>query len=120
MSDSDFAWYDPDVVEVAVEGLRDESRKWHDLSDRMGVVARRAQHLNLSESAFMVSDALVGPVTAGDLLRGYTAMQDLLAGLFEQGVQQFESMADALRKNADEYEHADRASAKSFDDIAVS
>jgi hypothetical protein len=120
MTDSDFAWYDPDVVEVAVEGLRDESTKWHDLSERMGAVAIGAQRQTLSESAFMVSDALVGAVTARDLLRGYMAMHEWLNTLFGEGARQFASMADALRKNADEYEHADRTSAESFDEIAVS
>ncbi|BCJ47022.1 hypothetical protein GCM10010168_34580 [Actinoplanes ianthinogenes] len=115
---TDFDWYDPDVVEVAVDGLREESKKWFGLADRMTVVASQARLLALDSVAFAVTD-VSGRATAADLQAGYEAMHSWLSRLFGEASDQFDAMAVALSSNADEYENGDNTSAKTFDDIAT-
>ena len=116
---TDFNWYAEGVVDVAVEGIRAEARKWYALADRMAAVSVSARNQSLQTSAFAVTD-LAGPVTAVDLKTGYDKMYEWLNALFEQAAREFDAMGTALRKNADEYQEADNESAKSFDDIARS
>lgn len=114
---TDFEWYAEGVVDVAVEGIREEARKWYGLTDRMESVSANARNQALEASAFAVTD-LTGAVTAVDLKAGYDKMYDWLNSLFVQAAAEFESMATALRRNADAYQDADTQLAKSFDEIA--
>jgi hypothetical protein len=117
---SDYNWFSHQAVQVATEGLRDEGKKWHGLSDRMSTVSSNAANQSLQVTAFAVTDALTGAVTALDLKSGYDKMYEWLNSLFNQAVVEFDNMGDALRKNADWYEHADANSAQNFDAIAKS
>ena len=114
----DYNWFSAEAVEVAADGLRTEAKKWHSLADRMDGVSGIAQGQGLQPSAFVVTDALTGLVTAGDLKSGYDKMYEWLNALFSQAVDQFDAMGAALNKNAEWYEQADENSAQNFDRIA--
>ena len=116
----DYNWFSEEAVQVATDGLRAEAKKWHGLSDRITVVSTNARNQALQASAFAVTDALTGAVTATDLKAGYDQMYAWLTSLFRQAAVEFDQMGDALRKNADWYEHADANSAQNFDSIATS
>jgi hypothetical protein len=117
----DYNWFSKENVRVATEGLRDEAKKWHGLADRMTSVASLAAGQGLQPSAFsVIVDGPIGSATTSDLNSGYQKMFDWLNALFQQGVVQFDAMADALKKNADWYDEADANSAQNFDEIAAS
>ncbi|GAB3982629.1 hypothetical protein V1634_25830 [Plantactinospora veratri] len=116
---TDVNWFSKAQVEVAVEGIRAEGKKWFDLSDQMAGVATLAEAQRLEVTAFAVTD-LSGAVTALDLKNGYDRMHQLLNDLFRQAVKEFDSFGQALYKVADWYQTADANSAKSFDEIATS
>ena len=115
----DYNWFSEEAVQVAADGLRAEAKKWHGLADRMAGVSGTAQGQGLQASAFVVTDALTGAVTALDLKDGYDKMYEWLNALFAQAVGQFDAMGAALSKNADWYEQADANSAQNFDKIAT-
>src|SRR3954468_23930982 len=117
---SDYNWFSHEAVQVAADGLRQEAKKWHSLADRMATVSSNGRNPALQVTAFAVTDALTGVVTAADLKSGYDKMYDWLNALFQQAVHEFDAMGDALGKNADWYEHADANSAQNFDAIATS
>ncbi len=116
---TDYNWFSEEVIEVAADGLREEARKWFEMSDRMARVATLAGGQNLELSAFTVTD-VTGPVTASDLKHGYDRMHVWLSGLFRQAVGEFESLGEALNKCADWYETTDANRAQDFDTIATS
>jgi len=116
---TDYNWYSHDAVEAAVDGIRDEAKKWFGLSDRMEQVAALAADQNLELTAFAVTD-LSGPVTAADLKQGYDKMHHWLTDLFRQAVGEFDTFGKALNKCADWYEGSDADAAQNFDDIATS
>jgi len=117
---SDYNWFSQQAVQVATEALRDEAKKWHELADRMGAVSASAKNQSLQVTAFAVTDALTGAVSAEDLKSGYDRMYEWLDSLFKQAIVEFDNMGQALRRNADWYEHADANSAQNFDAIATS
>ncbi len=117
---SDYNWLSDKAVEVAVDGLEKEAKKWHDLAARMNDVAQGARDQSLQATAFVVTDALTGAVTASDLKAGYDKMYDWLNSLFAQAAVEFDSMGAALTKNAEWYANADADAAQNFDAIAAS
>lgn len=116
---TDYNWFSSGAIQVATEGLRAEAKKWYGLSQRMDVVSSNAANQALSVAAFVVTD-LTGGVTAVDLKSGYDKMHDWITSLFKQAAVEFDSMGDALKKNADWYERADADSVQRFDSIASS
>ncbi|MGK5440418.1 hypothetical protein ACSNN7_01100 [Micromonospora sp. URMC 105] len=116
---TDYNWYSDQAVEVAVEGIRDEAKKWFDLSDRMARVAALAADQGLSSAAFSVTD-LSNAVTAPDLQQGYEKMQFWLTDLFRQAVTEFDKFGGALKRCADWYEDTDVNAKHDFDQIASS
>jgi hypothetical protein len=117
---TDYNWFSSGAIEVATEGLREEAKTWHHLSDRMSDVASNAARQSLAPSAFVVTDLITGAASAADLKAGYDRMNDWLNSLFKQAAVEFDRMGAALRKNADWYERADAESAQDFDAIAAS
>ena len=116
----DYDWFSDEAIEVAVDGLEQEAEKWHGLAARMSEVAAGARDQSLQATAFVVTDALTGAVTATDLKAGYDKMYEWLNSLFAQAAVEFDSMGDALTKNAKWYANADADSAQNFDAIASS
>jgi hypothetical protein len=116
---TDYNWFSDTSIEVAVDGIRAEAKKWFELSDRMSGVASQTANQRLEMSAFAVTD-LTGPVTAADLKSAYDKMQHWLDNLFRQAGTEFEHFGEALKKVADWYERADENSAESFDEVAAS
>lgn len=117
---TDYNWFSDQAIEVAVDGLEQEAKKWHGLAGRMREVAQGARGQSLQASAFVVTDSLTGAVTASDLKSGYDKMYDWLNTLFSQAAVEFDSMGDALTANAKWYATADADSAQNFDAIAKS
>lgn len=117
---SDYNWFSDQAIQVAADGLRAEARKWHELADRMSTVSSNARGQGLQASAFAVTDALTGAVTAADLKSAYDKMYDWLNTLFVQAAVEFDAMGSALGRNAEWYENADADSAQNFDAIAAS
>jgi hypothetical protein len=116
---NDYDWYSGKNVKVATEGLRQAAKNWHALADRMMTVSTLASQQTLTASAFtIIIDGPVGAATAGDLHDAYQKEFDKLNGLFKEAVVQFDAMGEALKENADWYDHADADSAQSFDGIA--
>ncbi|MEV4637390.1 hypothetical protein AB0J80_08570 [Actinoplanes sp. NPDC049548] len=117
---SDYNWFSDQAVEVAVDGLEKEAEKWHELAGRMRKVSQAAQGQSLQATAFAVTDAMTGAVTAMDLKAAYDTVYEWLNSLFAQAAQEFDSMGDALTKNAKWYANADADVAQNFDAIASS
>jgi hypothetical protein len=117
---SDYNWFSDQAIEVAVDGLEKEAAKWHGLATRMNAVAQSARDQSLQATAFVVTDALTGAVTASDLKGGYDKMYDWLTSLFAQAAVEFDNMGDALTKNAKWYAESDADTAQNFDAIASS
>lgn len=115
----DYNWFSHQNIEVAADGMREEAKKWHRFSDGVTAVSSVAQSLNLEASAFAVTD-LSGAVSTFDLKAGYDKMYEWLNALFKQAATEFDSMGEALVKNAEWYEHSDANSAQNFDQIATS
>jgi hypothetical protein len=117
----DYDWFSDSAIEVATEGLREEATKWHGLADRMITVSTQAADQGLKPSAFMILvDGTLGLGLTEDLHDSYQGMYDWLNLLFKQAVTEFDAMGNALKKNADWYEHADATSTQNFDSIATS
>lgn len=116
----DYDWFSDRAVEAAVDGLEQEAKKWHGLAARMHTVARNARGQSLQATAFVVTDALTGPVSTMDLKTGYDQMYEWLNSLFIQAATEFDSMGDALTRNARWYANADANAAQNFDAIAAS
>jgi hypothetical protein len=115
----DHNYYSTAEVKVASNGLRDAARNWHGYADTMVTVAQAAAGLHLEISAFtVIIDGPVGIGTATALQSAYDAEYRKLTGLFNEAVGEFDSMGNALRKNADWYDDVDADSAQSFDGIA--
>lgn len=117
---TDYDWFSDQAIEVAVDGLEREAEKWHGLAARMREVSQGAQGQSLQATAFVVTDALTGVVTAMDLKAGYDKMYEWLNSLFAQAGVEFDNMGAALTKNAKWYANADANVAQNFDAIASS
>jgi hypothetical protein len=115
---TDYNWFSQDAIEVAVDGIRDEAKKWYGFSDQMDRIASLAASQTLQLSAFAVTD-LSGPVTASDLKGAYDKMHNWLTDLFKQAAGEFDNFGKALNKCADWYETTDANAAQNFDEIAA-
>ena len=90
------------AVGVITTALRTEANKWRDLSDQLAPVKSTVDNLGLDLSAFFIGDLSAGLHKA--YYDDYLAFMSRILG---QGVVEFEQVADALIKIADEYDRAD-------------
>jgi hypothetical protein len=90
-------------VEVITEAVRAESRKWSHFAARMEPPRRAAADLFLEPSAFFIGNFNTG-VHSAAYQRYQSFMVDILAG----AVHEFDQLAAALGKIADEYDNADK------------
>jgi hypothetical protein len=89
---------------VVTEALRLKSKEWHMLADAMGKVQRIVDGMKLGATAFHIGDPM------GSFLLYANKYNDFvthLAGVVKQGQTEFEQMADALVRMANEYDQAD-------------
>lgn len=88
---------------VVTESLRVKAKEWQGLADGMAKVHRTVEGLKLGMSAFFINDP-------GSFLVYATRYNDFvthLAGVVRAGQTEFEQMAGALMRMADEYDQAD-------------
>jgi hypothetical protein len=89
-------------VGVITTALRNEANKWRDLSDQMAPIKSAVDGLGLDLSAFFIGD-----LNAGLHKAYYDDYRSFMSRILSQGVVEFEQVADALVKIADEYDKAD-------------
>jgi|HigsolmetaAR206D_1030411.scaffolds.fasta_scaffold09158_2 Protein of unknown function (DUF2580). len=113
----DYNYYTKQSIEVATDAIREESKKWYRLSDRMERIYQTTRSLSLELAAFMVVDPVTGPIAAADLKRTYDGMHNKLTTLFQQATKELELFGDALKRAADAYERSDANSAVNLNEI---
>ena len=99
-------------VEVVTDALRQEAKKWLELSDAMQTITGNVGRLTLDESAFWCGDPIsvaVAPV--------YTYYQQFVQARCGEGATEFADIGGALRRAADAYEGSDQVSAATLTKI---
>ena len=89
---------------VVTEALRTKSKEWLVMADGMAKVHRSVEGMKLGATAFHIGDPM------GTFLlyaNKYNEFVTHLAGIVKQGQTEFEQMAGALVRMADEYDRAD-------------
>ncbi|WP_089156000.1 hypothetical protein [Micromonospora sp. NBS 11-29] len=99
-------------LEVITDALRDEGNKWLAMSDSIAGIKTAAEQLHLEPSAFFIGDASV-VLHAGSYRDFHTFMVRILAG----AVTEFNQVAAALRRIADEYDSPDEVISLDLDKI---
>ena len=99
-------------TEVVTDALRQEAKKWFALSDEMETVAGNVGRLTLDTSAFWCGDGI--SIAAGPIYDGYQRFVQERCG---EGAVEFEQMAGALNRAADEYDGSDEVSAATLTKI---
>jgi hypothetical protein len=94
-------------TEVVTDALRQEAKKWFALSDEMETVAGNVGRLTLDPSAFWCGDGI--SIAAAPIYAGY---QDFVQDRCGEGAIEFEQIAGALNRAADEYDGSDEVSAE--------
>jgi hypothetical protein len=89
-------------VGVITSALRNEGKKWRDLSDKAAPIKSTVDGLTLSWTAFYVGDA--NAQAHASVYAGYLSFMSTLLG---GAVTEFEQLGNALDKIADEYDKAD-------------
>jgi hypothetical protein len=88
---------------VVTESLRVKAKEWLGLADGMGKVHHTVENLKLGVSAFFINDPGSFLVYANK----YNSFVTHLAGVIKAGQTEFEQVANALMRMADEYDQAD-------------
>lgn len=96
-------------IEIVTEALQQEAKKWLQASDEMEQVAVNVNRLTLEPSAFWCGDSL--QVAAEPI---YSGFQQLVQQRCVEGSREFEEIAGALRRAADEYDGSDSTSAEAL------
>ena len=99
-------------TEVVTDALRQEAKKWFALSDEMETVAGNVSRLTLDTSAFWCGDGI--SIAAGPIYAGY---QQFVKDRCGEGSAEFEQIAGALNRAADEYDGTDEVSAETLTKI---
>ncbi|TYC01195.1 hypothetical protein FXF53_11940 [Micromonospora sp. WP24] len=99
-------------LNVITGALRDEGGKWLTLSDRVSAIRTVADQLQLDPSAFFIGDA-----NADIHSMAYRDFHAFLVGVLAGAVTEFEQVGGALRRIADEYDHADAVIALDLNEI---
>jgi len=99
-------------TEVVTDALRQEAKKWFALSDEMETVASSVSRLTLDTSAFWCGDGI--SIAAGPIYAGY---QQFVKDRCGEGSVEFEQIAGALNRAADEYDGSDEVSSATLTKI---
>jgi hypothetical protein len=89
---------------VVTEALRAKSKEWLGLADGMAKVHRTVEGMRLGATAFHIGDPMGSFLLYANKYNEFVAH---LAGVVKQGQTEFEQMANALVRMADEYDRAD-------------
>jgi len=90
-------------VTVITSAVRDEAKKWRDLSGKMAPVKSTVDGMTLSTSAFFIGDLNAVPHA-----QAYEGFRSFMATVLGGGVTEFEQVGDALDKIADAYDDRDQ------------
>ena len=101
-----------DKTQVVTGALHQEAKKWLALSDEMETVAGHVGRLSLDSSAFWCGDGI--SIAAGPIYAGY---QQFVRDRCGEGAAEFEQIAGALNRAADEYDSTDQVSAETLTKI---
>jgi hypothetical protein len=97
---------------VVTEALRREAKKWLELSDEMEKVEANVGRLTLDSSAFWCGDGI--SIEAAPV---YSGFRDFVEARCGEGKREFEEIAGALRRAADDYDGTDQVSAETLQTI---
>jgi hypothetical protein len=99
-------------VKVVTEALRTEAKRWEGFSDQMEIVHKGIADLNLEIGAFWC-----GPPTSLMMQPVYEEFRNFVRDRCSEGFQEFEQIAGALKRAADEYDGSDEVSAETLKKI---
>lgn len=99
-------------TEVVTDALRQEAKKWFALSDELHAVAGNVGQLTLDASAFWCGDGI--SIAAAPI---YVSYQKFVQDRCSEGSTEFEEIAGALGRAADEYDGSDKVSAETLTKI---
>ncbi|GGQ87292.1 PE domain-containing protein [Couchioplanes azureus] len=99
-------------TEVVTDALRQEAKKWFALSDELHTVAGSVANLTLDTSAFWCGDGI--SIAAAPIYAGY---QKFVQDRCGEGAAEFDQIAGALNRAADEYDGSDAVSAETLTKI---
>ncbi|MFI5491900.1 PE domain-containing protein [Actinoplanes sp. NPDC051859] len=99
-------------TEVVTDALRQEAKKWFALSDELHTVAGNVTNLTLDTSAFWCGDGV--SIAAAPIYAGY---QQFVQDRCREGAAEFDQIAGALNRAADEYDGSDEVSAATLTKI---
>lgn len=105
-------------IEVAVDGLREEAKKWYGFADEISKIHTTVKNIEIMPSAFSVA-TLSGADPSGRLYNDYSNFHTRVSSLTGQAARAFEVFGDALKRMADNYEQNEGITKKSFDEIAT-
>jgi hypothetical protein len=92
-----------DELKVTPPALRAEGGKYDGLSLHMTGVKITVADLGLSASAFFVGDPLVSQAMS----KSYNDLHAMMSMIVDEAATEFQELAGALRRAADEYERTD-------------
>jgi hypothetical protein len=99
-------------TEVVTQALHQEAKKWFALSDEMHKVAGNVAGLTLDASAFWCGDGI--SIAAAPIYADY---QKFVQDRCNEGSTEFDEVARALNRAADEYDGSDEVSAETLTKI---
>ncbi len=102
-----------DKVTVTTSALREESKKWIDLADKLEPIANAAKELTLGPMAFFAGPS---PDFAAHH-KAYVSFQSKMVKILGEGVTEFEQLATVLGRIADNYDETDEQSAQDLDKV---
>lgn len=85
-------------VEVSIQALRDDARRWLDMADQLRDAATAGERLDLNAFHFTGLGHLLG------IDELYNQVQQAIVTLLHQGSSNFDEVATALKAAADGYE----------------
>lgn len=103
---------------VVVKAVRQEAKKWQGMADDMMPVADAVAELALGPTAFLViSPSALPGFDSIPLAASYNEMRNSTVDQLRAAGVEFDEIAGALVKCADEYQKAEKISVLNFDEI---
>jgi len=95
---------DKKATRVVTEALRDEAKKWRHMADGLAKIESAVKGMQLDPAAFHLGD---GTLIFAPYSIKYNSFATNMAELLGQGRAEFEQVADALVRMADQYDRTD-------------
>jgi len=101
-----------DHYAVAMEALRGDARRWHEVADTTSVAGKAAESLTLTED-----DLSFASVRGSSLLSTYGSLQEKVTRLLQEATTNFNAMGDTLTAVADRYQASEDEASAEFKDL---